>query len=462
MRSALVIAALLAAPAVQARAQQPVERAGASVLAGASTLDAAAPAAFWQQLGDTTLARLIHRALDANRDVHTARARVSGARAERSSALLELTPSVTATAGYNRQQLSSATVPGATGRLPDQELWDAGIQMTWELDVFGRNRKRLEGRGALLESAEANTRDVEILVAAEVAQAYYALRGTQERLAVARRNAQNQQSTLDLTLYRLEGGRGTALDTERAQAQLSSTRAEIPALEAALAADQNRIAVLLGQASDSLARTLQAQEWSGALPAELVVADIEHVVRRRPDVLSAASRAAAQRAFVGAARADYLPRFSVTGVAGYTANELDALGNSGTPRYTVGPVVSWPLLDLGRVKTGVDAARAEERAASAQLQQAVLRARAEVETSLTAYRMARERLRHLEEAAAASERANDIARLRFEEGASDFLDVLDSERRLLEAQDRLAAGRTEATDLLVRLYRALGGAVQVR
>jgi outer membrane protein TolC len=152
-----------------------------------------------------------------------------------------------------------------------------------------------------------------------------------------------------------------------------------------------------------------------------------------------------------------MPRVSLGGVAGYTANAFGALGDTGTPRYALGAVVSWPFLDLGRVKAGVDEARAHEIEAEARHEQAVLEAREEIETSLTAYRRARERLRHLGDAAA-SERATELACLRFEEGGTDFLEVLDAERRQLEAQDRLAAGHTEAAGWLVSVYRATGGA----
>jgi outer membrane protein TolC len=145
-------------------------------------------------------------------------------------------------------------------------------------------------------------------------------------------------------------------------------------------------------------------------------------------------------------------------VSAPTANAFGALGDTGTPRYALGAVVSWPFLDLGRVKAGVDEARAHEIEAEARHEQAVLEAREEIETSLTAYRRARERLRHLGDAAAASERATELARLRFEEGGTDFLEVLDAERRQLEAQDRLAAGHTEAAGWLVSVYRATGGA----
>src|SRR5690606_5893592 len=291
--------------------------------------------------------------------------------------------------------------------------------------------------------AEADVRGAQVLVAAEVARTYFELRGLEERLAVARRNAENQQSSLELTQNLLEAGRGTALDRERAQAQLSSTLAEVPAIEAAISATQHRISVLLARspAEDDVLQPASVQSFR--LPAQLELTDASAAVRRRPDVRSAASRVAAQHAFVDAAKASYLPRISIGGVAGYTANEFDALGNSGTPRYAIGPVISWPLFDIGRVKTGVDEARAQQREAAAQHQQAVLQAQEEVRTSLDAFHRARERLHHLEEAAAASERATDLARLRFEEGGADFLEVLDAESRQLAAQDRLAAGRTE-------------------
>ena len=411
---------------------------------------------FWRSLGDTTLTRLIATALDANRDLRGVEARIQAARAARTDAALDLAPAVTANAGYSRQRMSSAMVPGAVGRPPEQGLWDAGLQLAWEVDVFGRGRRSLQARSALVASAEEDAQDAGVIVVAEVARAYLELRGTRDRLAVGRRNAENQQRTLELTLARLEAGSGTALDTERAQAQLSSTLAGIPMLESAIAAEQYQLAVLVGLQPTADGVQLADATQPLVLPAELELERPDVVVRRRPDVRSAASRTEAGSALVSAAKAGYLPRISIAAGAGYTSSEFDALGNTGTPRYTVGPVISWPLLDLGRVKTDVDEARAHEAEANAQHDQLVLRAHAEIETSRAGYRSARERLHHLEEAAAASERATELARLRFEEGGTDFLEVLDAERRQLEAQDRLAEGRTQAAHWLVRVYRAHG------
>lgn len=444
VRSAVLAAALFAGAA------------SAPVAAQQSRADAASAIAFWQTLGDTTLTRLITVALDANRDLHAAEARIRSARAARAHAALDLAPAVTASGGYQRQRLASAAMPGAGSTQPDQGLWNVGLNMAWEVDVFGRRRRSLQARGALVASAEDDARDVGVIVVAEVARAYLDLRGLQDRLVVAQRNAENQQRTLELTLARLEAGRGTALDTERAQAQLSSTLADIPMLEAGIVARQQRLGVLTGS-SAAIGGVANDEVAPLLLPPQLEPIDADAAVLRRPDVRSAASRSEAGSALVGAAKAGYLPRISIGAVAGYTSHEFDGLGSTGTPRYAFGPIISWPLLDVGRVKTNVDEARAREAEAAAYHEQLVLTAREEIETSRAGYLSARERLKHLEDAAAASERATDIARLRFEEGGTDFLEVLDAERRQLEAQDRLSAGRTEAAHWLAQVYRAEGG-----
>jgi outer membrane protein TolC len=291
-----------------------------------------------------------------------------------------------------------------------------------------------------------------------VAAAWFDLLGAEERLAVARGNAENQQRTLDLTLKRLDAGRGNAFDTERARAQLSATLSAVPALETAVAATRHRIGVLVGRPPAEVAAELGTGHRLPALPEHLAVANTDSLVLLRPDVRSAERQLAARRAFVGSAKAEYLPRLSLEGNAGFTGSSFDELGEDRTGRYAIGPVLSWPALNLGRVKARVDYAKAGEAEARARYAQAVLRAEEEVETALITYRKSQERLARLAESAGASERAAEFARLRFVEGASDFLQVLDAERTMLEAQDRLAAGRAETAAALVGVYRALGGA----
>ncbi len=412
--------------------------------------------AFWDALGDTTLTRLLAEGLAANHDIRAAEARVRGARAAKLATTLDLAPTITVAGGYTRQRLAGATFPGF-GSFPDQDLWDVGADATWELDLFGRLRRNLQGQNALLGSAREDLRDVQILLTAELATGYYDLRGAQNQLDVARRNAENQRRSLEVTQQRLDAGRGTAFDTERARAQLSSTLAAIPSLEARVAGAQYRIGVLVGRPPAAVADELAGD---GAFPPPPDVAEVaspDSLVRNRPDVVAAERRLAAETAFVGAATADYLPRLTLNGTAGYTAPDFDAIGNTGTSRYAVGPVISWPALNLGRVKAGVDLARARQAEARARYEQAVLFALEDVETSLVSYRKSRGRLERLADAAAASERAADLARLRFEGGVADFLQVLDAERTQLEAQDQLARGRTETVAAYIELYRALGG-----
>ncbi len=424
---------------------------------GGTTDGAADSADFWQRLGDTTLSRLIGEVRRANLDLRAARARVSAARSDRLRSLLDLTPSATVSGGYVRQRLSSASFPGGFGVFPDQSVWSAGADASWDLDVFGQIRHTVQARGALLGAAEETSRDVEVSFTAELARAYFELRGAQEQLAVARQNAENQRRTFELTRQRLDAGRGSAFDTERAQAQLNSTLAAIPAREGQVAAAQYRIGVLVGRAPDAVARELEQPGRLPPLPDLIAIGQPDAVVRYRPDVAAAERQAAAQGALVGAAKASYLPRLSIGGSVGYAAPAFNAVGDQGTLRYAVGPVLTWPALNLGRVKTEVDAAQAREDAARAEYGRVVLAAMADLETSVTRYRTARERLQRLEEASAASERAAELARLRFTEGVTDFLQVLDAERTQLEAQDQLAQGRTDAATAYAALYRAVGG-----
>jgi multidrug efflux system outer membrane protein len=412
---------------------------------------------FWRPLSDTTLNRLMNEVLRGSPDVRAAEARLRGARAARLESAFDLAPTVTVGGGYTRQRLSSASFPIGLGSFPDQDIWDAGFDASWELDLFGRVRRGVQAQGALVGAAGEDVRDVQVALTAELARTYFEMRGAQDQLAVARRNADNQRSTLVLTQQRLDAGRGTAFDTERARAQLSFTLASIPDLEARVAAAQYGIGVLVGRPPAKLASELDTVVALPALPAVVTVASPDSLVRRRPDVASAERQLAAEHAFVGVAKADYLPRITVGGSAGYSASALGSLGDDGTFRYAVGPVLSWPALNLGRVKARVDESRAREAEAQARYTQTVLRALQEVETGLVRYRTARARVERIHDAAEASTRAAELARLRFTGGVADFLQVLDAERTQLEAEEQLAQSRTDAATAYAALYQALGG-----
>ncbi|MGH7647666.1 MAG: efflux transporter outer membrane subunit [Gemmatimonadaceae bacterium] len=413
---------------------------------------------FWSGLGDSTLTALVHEALRASPDVRAARARFFEARSSRRLASLDLAPQITAAASVARQQLSAAQFPGTAGALPRQDLWDAGVDASWELDLFGRVSHNVRAGRAFEESADDQVRDAQLTLAAEVARTYFELRGAQNELAVSERNAANQRRTMTLTEQRLSAGSGTAFDLERARAELSLTLAESPAIEARIAASRNQLAVLLGRAPEGLPESLLAAGSLPVLPNVVKVGSPATLVKRRPDVLSAERHLAAQTMLIGAAQADYLPRVSLAASAGYTAPTFNSIGNTGTPRFFVGPVLSWPFLDMGRVKTRVDIAQAQADQARAQYTSAVVGAIGETESAIVSYDRSRARLTNLSEAVRASTHALDLAQLRYEAGETDFLQVLDAQRTLLSAESQLAVGRTSAATALVSLYKAVGGA----
>jgi len=415
--------------------------------------------AAWQQLGDTTLDRLIEEVLRSNPDVQAAEARVRGARAAKLSATLDFVPTVTVAGGYTRQRLSPAQFPGSRNGLvfPDQDVWDAGFDAAWEIDLFGRIRNNVRAQSQFVEAANADATDARVTLAAEVARWYFELRGAQEQLAVAVRNGENQKHTLDLTEQRLGAGGGTAFDTERARAQWNSTMASIPLLEARIAGAKYRIGVLVGRPPVQVAAELESASSLPAPPAARADAPSDSLVLARPDVRAAERALAASRSLVGAAKSGWWPTLSVGGSVGYTANALDHMGDPGTFRYAVGPVISWPFLNLGRVKAHVDASRAAADESHDRYTATVLAAEEEVNGALVRYRSAVARVGRLADAAASSTKAADLARVRFREGVTDFLQVLDAERTELDAESQLVQGKTEAATAYAALVKALGG-----
>jgi multidrug efflux system outer membrane protein len=462
---ALTVAALLAGCAVGPNYKEPeastADRFVNLDTAAFSTEDARPH--FWTDFADTTLTQLVDDALAANHDLRIALANFAEARALRREAALDLLPTVTAGGGYTKQQVSqdqvfAGTSPG--GLVRETELYDVGFDAFWELDIFGRVRRNLEASRAEVQSAEANLRDAQVLVTAEVSRTYFELRGQQYQLRVAKQNVDNQRTTLNLTTALLDAGRGTELDTSRAQAQLSTTLATIAPLEAAIARSIHRLGVLTGREPSALRDQLAAEKDLPPVPQMVTVGDPATLLRRRPDIRVAERDLAAATARIGVAVADLFPSVTFTGSIGYVAGSTSRLGNSGTDTYLIGPGISWAAFDLGRVRARIAGARARNDAVLARYEQTVLRALEETENSLVTHARARERLAHVEQAAKASSSAASLARVRFENGIIDFLQVLDAERTQLEAEDRLALSRTEVATSLIAVYKALGGAWQ--
>jgi len=455
----LIAAASLAACAVGPDYVRPkTQVAGDFHQREAATYAASAPVSeFWRTFDDPVLTQLIDDALRANTDLRVAVARLDQARAITRQSRFDLFPTVTAQGGYTRERASAAQAPGVPRDQRDVNLDSAAVDASWELDLFGRVRRNVEASRADAAAIAADLQALQVSVAAEVARNYFELRGAQEQLRVAQRNADNQRKTLELTQDRLDAGRGTEFDTSRSRAELESTLARIPALEAQITTAMHRLAVLDGRQPGELNARLQAPVALPALPQTVAVGTPNELLRRRPDIQAAERRLASATARVGVATADLFPRVTFGGTIGVSATNLGDLFTRDGENYAFGPGISWAFLDLGRVRARISAADASTQANLAQYEGTVLRALEESENALIAYSRAQREGEHLKESAVASQSAAKLAGVRFEGGASDFLQVLDAQRSELQAEDQLAQSQTRTAVALVAVYKSVSG-----
>jgi outer membrane protein, multidrug efflux system len=412
--------------------------------------------AWWQEFGDPVLDDLVGRALANDLDLRIAAARLREARAIFRDESLDRLPTVTAAGAYNRRK---AQQPGFSEQPIRIETYDLGFDAFWEIDLFGRLQSAAEAARADAEAARANVHAAQVSVAAEVARNYLELRGAERRYAVAVANRDNQAETVRLTRVRYELGRGTELDLASAEARLAATQASLPPLITAQRAARHRLAVLLGQAPGTLelAAGPDSEAISESFVNPLPIGEPASLLRRRPDIRAAERQLAAATARVGVAAADLFPRLSVSGFVGFVTGDVDQLGESAAEAWSVTPVLSWAAFDLGSVRARLRASEARADGALAFYEQTVLRALEETENAFVAYAQNQERLAALARQAAASGRAAELARIRYREGAIDFLRLLDAERTVLEAEDAVALAQTELNTSVVAIYKALGG-----
>ncbi|MCR6664078.1 MAG: efflux transporter outer membrane subunit [Luteimonas sp.] len=414
-------------------------------------------AAFLDGFGDPQLAHLIHDALRANHDLRIALSRYDRANALLRGARFDALPTITAQGEAADVRSSESQAPGASREGRDGENWSAGISAGWELDLFGRVRRGIEAGRADAGASAADLRAMQVVIAGEVASTYVDLRGTQERLRVARANRDNQQRTLDLVQARLDAGAGTEFDIARARAQFEATASRIPALEAQETMAMHRLAVLGGRLPGALVDELSTVKPLPALPARIDAGTPGDLLRARPDIAAAEARLHAATARIGVATADLFPRFTLGGLIGSQAIDSSLLFERDSETRIVALGIDWSFLDIGRVRARIAAADADAEGELARYRQTVLLALEDTENALVRHERTRVEDAHLERAANNGERAARLARVRYEAGASGLLEVLDAERTQLQAQDAFAEARARSVASAVALYKALAG-----
>lgn len=408
--------------------------------------------AWWGALDDPLLSALVTEALTASLDVRSAQATLREARARRVVAVAGRYPDVTASGRMSRTQSSEETGSGDA-----RNFYSAGLDASWELDVFGGVRRGIEAAEADLAATEASLEATRVSLVSEVALSYIDARTLQMRLGIARANLASQAETLQLTEWRAQAGLVSAQDVEQARSNLEQTRAQIPVLETSLASGEHTLDILLGKAPGTLHARLGEGGGVPAVPTRIALGIPADTLRQRPDVRAAERRLAAETARVGVAEAARYPSFNLSGSIGLEALTFSALGNGGAVASSLLAGITGPVFDGGRRRAQVEIQDAAREQAAVAYEQAVLAALQEVENALVALARSRERVEALEVAAGAARNAAGLAQQRYSSGLIDFQSVLDTQRGVLSVEDSLANSRADGVRALIRLYKALGG-----
>ena len=411
---------------------------------------------WWQQFEDPILNELVNTSLQGNRELRVAFDRLRAARAFRDDVSNDAMPVVTSRVSSD---LAKGQIPGQTTDRVSSERYDLGLDMAWELDLFGRIQRNLEAADADTQVAAADLYQLQVTLIAELVDAYGQLRGAQLREKIALANLANQQESSKITVTLRDAGVGDQLDVVRADARLASVEASVPQLQEVQIRQRNRIATLLGQRPDKLSVDLSPASLP-AIAKALPIGDPGELLQRRPDIQSAERKLAAATARIGVAEADLFPRVSLSGFLGFTAGRGSQIGSSAANAWALGPSITWAAFDLGSVRARLRAADANADGALASYEQQVLLALEESENAFSDYGKRQQRLISLIRQSESSRAAADLAEIRYREGTVDFLVLLDAQRERLAAEDAQAQAEVDLYRGIVAIYKALGGGWQ--
>jgi outer membrane protein, multidrug efflux system len=409
---------------------------------------------FWHSFNDPELSSLVERSLTANNDLHTALAHYDSANALLREVKFDRYPTVTMGASVGRQKFGADQ---AFGYPRNNRFFNPGINASWELDFFGRVRHNIEAQRQLTLADASNLAAMQVAVVGEVANVYIDLRGQQELLRIARENVENERQTVQLVDAAYSAGRGTEFDTSRARALLEATTSRVPELLSAIALDEHRLAVLCGLSPDALTTELETVRPLPGLPKRIDPGTPADLVRRRPDVSASEERLHAATEQIGIATADLFPRVNFAGLLGMNEFHGDTPFDGVSAVNLAALNIDWSFLDTGRIRARIAARRADGDAQLAQYQQSVLLALEDVEDALVRYARSQDRDAKLQLAAKDSKRAADLASIRFRNGATGLLDLLDAQRAQLKDEDAYAESHSNSALSAVLLYKSLAG-----
>ena len=408
-------------------------------------------ARWWTLLGDPVLDALVEQGLERNREIDASIATLNIARANLSLSRSDYVPTDTQSLSWQRVGTADTGGFGA----PDRTLLSASISALWEWDLFGRIARGVEVAEADLLQGEALLADIQALVVADIAETYQTLRGLEAQLAVVQDNIGTLERTRDLTVIIRDAGRGTDLDVERAVEQLASTRAALSPLRLQIDAARYRLGVLTGQTPPEILDMVSQTRPLSLVTGPIAVGRPETLLRRRPDIRAAEFALLEANATIGLRRSQAFPIIGLFGSFGLTSDRVENIFDESARSYTLGPSLSFSAVDFIRQDDRVAAATAGAQAELARYELTVLSALAEVETALSAENEYQRQLDELREAKRAAEEAARLARIRFENGATTFLTVLDAERRSIDADNALEIARTNAAVAQISVFRAL-------
>lgn len=417
---------------------------------------------WWTGFNDPALTRIVERALAQNLDLAASATRVEQARAVAKEAGAKRLPNVDLQGDSNsfRQSLDSpfgryaSAIPGYDR---NQSYLDLGVGATWETDIFGSLRRGAEAANAEMQSAEADRLGTRVSVVAEAADAYMQIRGAQVRLAFANDQIATDEHLLKLVAQRKVAGVASDRELAQAEALLSQAKATVPTLKIILAAQLNRLDVLMGSQPGTYAAELSAVTDIPAVPGIANALDASDLLRRRPDIIAAERRVVASNARIGQSIAEYYPKVSLSALLGNQAISPGDLFRARAFQPSAVAGLRWRLFDFGRVDAEVKQARGANAEALVQYRKSVLRATEDVEDAFSALAQSESRRRELSQEVASLQRVKDLSEQSYKAGVIPLTDVLDADRQLLVAKDDVASTRETAARAAVSSFRALGG-----